>query len=145
MENKNNMIMFSIAFLVLGFIAGWVIKPNTQQQVATGMHQMPNGQMMSGEGMDMGAMMKGMMAGLDGKTGDAFDKAFIDEMIMHHEGAVDMAEAALQDAKHQEIKDMGESNYLCTDQGNCTDERMANNVVRKLKHSRSKLLSHFRH
>ncbi len=109
MENKNNVLMFSIAFLILGFIAGWLIKPGTQQQVATGTHQMPNGQMMHGEGMNMEDMMRSMMAGLDGKTGDAFDKAFIDEMIMHHEGAVDMAEAALKDAKHQEIKDMAKA------------------------------------
>ena len=44
--------------------------------------------------------------GLQGKTGDAFDQAFLSEMIMHHQGAVVMAQAALQNAKHQEIKDM---------------------------------------
>lgn len=50
--------------------------------------------------------MDAMMAGLAGKTGDDFDKAFLSEMIMHHEGAVYMAEAALQSAKHEEIKNM---------------------------------------
>lgn len=52
--------------------------------------------------------MDGMMQNLSGKTGDAFDTAFLTEMIMHHQGAVDMAEAALQDAKHQEIKDLAQ-------------------------------------
>lgn len=54
----------------------------------------------------MGTAMDDMMAGLNGKVGDEFDKAFLAEMIMHHQGAVEMAKAALQNAKHQEIKDM---------------------------------------
>ncbi len=63
---------------------------------------MMHGSMHSG----MQGEMDAMMAGLVGKTGDDFDKAFLSEMIMHHEGAVDMAEAALQSAKHEEIKNM---------------------------------------
>jgi uncharacterized protein (DUF305 family) len=39
-------------------------------------------------------------------SGEEFDKAFLKEMIFHHEGAVDMAEMALERAEHQEIKDM---------------------------------------
>ena len=54
--------------------------------------------------MDMSSMMAEMNANLAGKTGDAFDQAFIEEMIVHHEGAVDMAELALTNAKHPEIK-----------------------------------------
>lgn len=57
----------------------------------------------------MHAEMEGMMQGLSGKTGDAFDQAFLQEMIVHHEGALQMAEAALQNAKHQEIKDLASS------------------------------------
>jgi uncharacterized protein (DUF305 family) len=45
---------------------------------------------------------------LKGKTGDEFDKAFIEMMIPHHEGAVKMAEAAKANAKHQEIKTMAD-------------------------------------
>jgi len=51
-------------------------------------------------------MMMSMNAELEGKTGDAFDQAFLSEMIIHHEGAVEMAELALTNAKHQEIKDL---------------------------------------
>ena len=58
------------------------------------------------ESHKMHRTMVGMMAKIDGKTGDEFDAAFIDEMIVHHEGAVAMAQAALVNAKHQEIKDM---------------------------------------
>jgi uncharacterized protein (DUF305 family) len=53
--------------------------------------------------------MGDMMSGLEGKTGDAFDQAFIEEMIVHHQGAVDMATAAQTSAKHPEIKTMADA------------------------------------
>jgi uncharacterized protein (DUF305 family) len=55
---------------------------------------------------NMSGAMQGMMSGLNNKTGDVFDKAFLSEMIAHHQGAIDMANAALKNAKHQEIKDL---------------------------------------
>lgn len=108
MENKNSVLLFSIIFLIVGVFVGWLIGSNKETRVAVpnGSHMMGNGQMMGNGSMDMGDAMSGMISGLSGKTGDAFDKAFIDEMIAHHEGAVAMAQAALQNAKHQEIKDM---------------------------------------
>jgi len=53
--------------------------------------------------------MDDMTGQLGGKTGDEFDKAFISMMIVHHEGAVDMAELAKDNAKHQEVKDLAEN------------------------------------
>jgi uncharacterized protein (DUF305 family) len=38
--------------------------------------------------------------------GEDYDRIFIANMIAHHQGAVDMANLALKNAKHQEIKDM---------------------------------------
>ena len=85
------------------------------------MHRMggPGGERMMGDmrkapgsmpdGMDMAGMMRGMTMALDGKTGDAFDQAFLKEMIVHHQGAVDMAQLALTNAKHQEIKDLAKN------------------------------------
>lgn len=70
------------------------------------MHRMPDGTMMSNTGMDMDSTMKGMMSGLDGKTGDAFDKEFLAEMIVHHQGAVDMANAVLKSSNRPELKAM---------------------------------------
>jgi uncharacterized protein (DUF305 family) len=51
----------------------------------------------------MAATMGGMMSGLNGKTGDDFDKAFLSEMIVHHQGAVDMAQAVLKNSKRPEL------------------------------------------
>ena len=50
-----------------------------------------------------------MSSSLKGLKGDEFDKRFISEMITHHEGAVDMAELALTNAKHQEVKTMAQN------------------------------------
>lgn len=75
--------------------------------VPKGAHIMPDGSVMSDSTAGgMHGAMGDMMAGLEGKSGDEFDKAFLEEMIIHHEGAIDMAEAALQNAKHEEIKSM---------------------------------------
>ena len=54
----------------------------------------------------MGMMdeMAGMMGALEGKTGDDFDKAFLEQMIMHHQSAIDMAIPAETNAAHQEVK-----------------------------------------
>lgn len=40
--------------------------------------------------------------------GDEFDKAFIEEMIIHHQGAIEMAELTAKNAKHDEIKQLGQ-------------------------------------
>jgi uncharacterized protein (DUF305 family) len=69
---------------------------------------MPDGTMMGGN-TDMASMMANMNAGLQGKTGDTFDQEFLAEMIVHHQGAIDMAKLALTNAKHQEIKDLAQA------------------------------------
>ena len=72
------------------------------------MHRMPNGDMMMNDGSmvgahDMKGMMDGMQKSLEGKTGDAFDQAFLKEMIVHHEGAVVMAKQVLATSKRPEL------------------------------------------
>ena len=59
--------------------------------------------------MNMSSDMSMMSSSLKGLKGDEFDKRFISEMVTHHEGAVDMAELALTNAKHQEVKTMAQN------------------------------------
>ncbi len=54
----------------------------------------------------MESAMHDMAGGLEGKAGAEFDRAFLDEMIVHHEGAVVMAELALLHAEHEEVKQL---------------------------------------
>ena len=105
MKNKN--LFYGITGLVVGVVIGvGATYFNTHRDFdnATAMHQMPDGSMMQNtNGMDMTSSMQGMMAGLQGKTGDAFDKEFLAEMIVHHQGAVDMAQAVLKTSKRPEL------------------------------------------
>lgn len=102
--NKNTIIiivMALVAGLGIGYAGGANRVPEQEQEIrqnVTGGHMMPDGTMMD--------MMTSMNVELRGKTGDAFDQAFLAEMIVHHQGAVEMAELALTNAKHKEIKDL---------------------------------------
>ena len=60
-------------------------------------------------GMDMDGMsQEEMMAQLDGLSGADFDRAFLEGMIAHHEGAVEMAEAQLQGGENAEALALAE-------------------------------------
>lgn len=50
--------------------------------------------------------MADMTKELQTKSGDDYDKAFIEMMIAHHQGAIDMAELSEDRAKHSEIKEL---------------------------------------
>jgi len=52
--------------------------------------------------------MSQMTDNLKNKTGDDFDKAFLSEMIEHHQGAIDMAKLAKTNAKHDAIKKLAD-------------------------------------
>lgn len=65
--------------------------------------------MMDHSSMGMQDHMAGMMNELDGKTGEAFDKAFLEQMIMHHQSAINMAAMGETNAQHQQVKDLTEA------------------------------------
>lgn len=73
------------------------------QSLPAGTHRMSDGRIMSDNGSGMASMMHDMNANLTGKTGDEFDKAFLDDMIIHHQGAVDMAQLVLKNSKRPEL------------------------------------------
>lgn len=49
------------------------------------------------------ASMKQMEKSLEGKKDAEFDMAFIDAMIVHHEGAIEMAKMALESTSRPEM------------------------------------------
>lgn len=93
-----------IGVIITGFAAGQAVNNNQ-----TGMMRMmgmdTNKTVMANNAMSMADMT----AQLKDKTGDDFDKAFIEMMIKHHQGAIDMAQLVPERAKHQEIKTLGEA------------------------------------
>ena len=58
--------------------------------------------------MNAGMTMSDMEKALQGKSGDDFDREFIDLMIEHHNGAIAMANLAKTNAGHDEIKAMAD-------------------------------------
>ena len=62
------------------------------------------GGMMGGGMMGGGMMDGGDLATLSTLSGNAFDRAFIAQMIPHHQMAVAMAQMALPGAQHQELR-----------------------------------------
>lgn len=95
-----------VGVLIAGFTAGQAVNNNnTGMMRMMGMHTSTNSQGM----MDDGDMSMGEMSNmLQGKTGDDFDQAFIEQMIIHHQGAIDMAKLAQKNAKHGEIKNLAD-------------------------------------
>jgi uncharacterized protein (DUF305 family) len=88
------------------FLVGYLLYPELHQK--KGMHRMSDGSMMEDSGSmkevhDMQKMMHDMNANLVDKTGDDFDVAFLEEMIPHHLGAIEMAELALATSKRPEL------------------------------------------
>ena len=59
--------------------------------------------------------MDDMAADLKNKTGDDFDKAFIAAMIVHHQGAIDMAKLSAKNANHKEIKTLSDDIIMAQD------------------------------
>lgn len=114
MQNSttNQSLLYGVIGLLLGIVLT-VLVVNNQMYGMMGMMGMGNaGNMMQrgvmGEGNNrmMGMSMMEMNDELKGKTGDDFEKAFISGMITHHQGAIEMANQAKQNAKHDEIKKM---------------------------------------
>jgi uncharacterized protein (DUF305 family) len=63
--------------------------------------------------MDMGS--GGMAKQMVMHNGKYSDKAFIDAMVPHHQGAIAMAQVALENAEHEEIKELSR-NIVSTQQ-----------------------------
>lgn len=86
------MMGLALAFVAIGYGLGYF---------TWGMQSRPDNSMMQ-HAMDQ------MTGGIQGLSGDAFDKAFLSEMTDHHRGALEMANMAKENAGHQELKDFAQ-------------------------------------
>ncbi len=96
---KNNALIIGLLALILGLIIGYFVGTSRLY----GMMGYSTASIPS----PMHGAINGMTAGLEGKTGDALERAFLDGMIIHHEGAVEMAIVLLQDTKRPELIKLG--------------------------------------
>lgn len=110
METKNNIIVIGLLTSIIGLGVGYFMGANKALVIT---HQMSDGTMMSS--VDMETVMHGMMS-LEGKSGAELEKAFLDEMIVHHEGAIEMAQTFLEDTNRPELIELG-NNIITTQNG----------------------------
>jgi uncharacterized protein (DUF305 family) len=97
-----------IGVIIAGFAAGQAVNnSNTGMMRMMGMHTDTSEPQAATNHDEMS--MSEMTEQLKNKTGDDFDKAFVEMMISHHEGAVAMAELIPSRAKHDEVKKLGEA------------------------------------
>jgi uncharacterized protein (DUF305 family) len=88
---KTNPVLIGVVALLIGFGIGHV------SGAWGGMKHMKP------EGSGMHSAMSDMTGGLEGKEGAEFEQAFLKEMIVHHEGAVAMAQMVLQKSQRPEL------------------------------------------
>jgi uncharacterized protein (DUF305 family) len=74
----------------------------------------PNAMMDDNMDHSSGMMMSGMMSAADmarlgNATGNEFDRMFLEMMVLHHEGAIEMAEQELAEGKYQPTKDLAQA------------------------------------
>jgi uncharacterized protein (DUF305 family) len=92
-------LLLAVAFL-LAACGGAGSDQQGDESGGGGHGQMDHGQMGRGSmGMGSGGMARQMVM----ENGKYSDKAFIDAMVPHHQGAIAMAEVALKNAEHEEI------------------------------------------
>lgn len=87
MKEKNTLVI-ALACLVIGGVIGWALKPSA--------------------GAHMDQAMGSMTDALIGASSAEFDQAFLSQMILHHEGALEMAALGLERASHEEIRLMSQ-------------------------------------
>lgn len=109
----NKMNKESMLYTIIGVLGGSLLtlivattSVNADNRGMMGMMGIHSNQATTKTDNSMG--MDVMTGNLKGKTGEDFDKAFLSEMIVHHQGAIDMATLAKQNAKHDEIKKLAD-------------------------------------
>lgn len=91
--NQKNITMI-IGGVLIGLLGGSFLFSNN--------HTSPD------QGHDMHDMMMDMTARMQGKTGDELDKIFLEDMIIHHQGAVDMAVVLQENTTRPELQKMAD-------------------------------------
>jgi len=97
---KTNTILIAIITLLVGGGIGYFNNSKTSCPMKMDHSKMNH----SMKGMDMGGMMMDMTARMEGKEGDELDMIFLEDMIVHHQGAVDMAAILKEKTQRPELQ-----------------------------------------
>ena len=100
MKIQKNTVLIGALALVVGLVLGHGI---TYSMLKGFSHAPSPTATQTHSNTSMQDAMSSMTEGLQGKTGDTLDNTFLDEMIVHHQGAVQMAQTVLLSTKRPEI------------------------------------------
>lgn len=96
---KTNTLTAAIISLIIGGGIGYTLNNKKQIDTPAPMnHEMPMND------MDMASMMKHMAMQLASKTGDDLDRTFLEDMIVHHQGAVDTSTVIVNNSEREELR-----------------------------------------
>lgn len=105
-HTKSNILVIGLLTLILGLVIGYFAGTSTYRPFG-----MMDGNYAQTKNTDdlvgMHGAMNGMMMTLSGKTGDELDLAFLNGMIIHHEGAIEMSKALLKGTERPELIKLG--------------------------------------
>lgn len=87
---------------MLGWLEDWGVE---YEPSSGGMEGMDHGSMDESGG---GMMTADDLAALEGADGAEASRLFLEQMIVHHEGAVDMARTALADGSHPDVLELAQ-------------------------------------
>lgn len=93
---KTNTLLIIIISLLVGGGIGFALNNSTTEVVQPVMNHMNHG--------SMDTMMMDMTARMQGVSGDELDRIFLEDMIVHHQGAVDMAIIIRDKTQRPELK-----------------------------------------
>src|ERR687885_847877 len=109
---NKDVLLYGISGLIIGGGIVWAIATtsvNNDYRMVMRMMGMNTARVQDKNAGHMGMSMNAMEMQLRDKTGDDFDRDFLDLMIAHHQGATSMVELAKQQAKHSEVKRMADN------------------------------------
>ena len=110
---KTNALIIGLLTLVIGLFVGHALASQTTKDTDMVLEVRDETEeyagheegLISGDGM-MQHTMEEMMRGFVGKTGEEYEKAFLEMMIVHHIGAIEMAEKLLEETNRPELVKM---------------------------------------
>ena len=105
---KNQAILYGIIGLLAGTLLGIWIATYSVNNEMTGMMKLMSGGMMGNTSTGMNMSMNGMMNEMSTVTGTERDEQFLRMMIVHHQGAIAMAESVKETTDRDELKTMAD-------------------------------------
>ena len=120
MESRNQAIVIGLLALIVGLLLGYFFGTNTMPHQGSlrgeSVSQEMGGHMYGDEIIDNdGAMqhaMDEMMLGFRGLEGEAYEEMFLRGMIVHHIGAINMAEELLEQTDRPELTELANNIIL---------------------------------